>query len=729
MDGGLTTRQPGPMPPAAGLRMPIQDLRVPSSWRRVSRFEGRAFVARLILWIGTFALTGYGVREMLAIISVNDDPTVLQRLMVIFFGLTLAWISHAAASAVAGLLPARRVPLNADPETPTRTALVMPIYNEDASRTTAGLRAMAEALAEQGDASGFEIVILSDSTQPDAWMLETQAVARLRDELCDIMPVWYRRRWRNTGRKVGNLHDFVEHWGGRYDFMITLDADSLMGAGTLIRLRQAMQADAELGLLQTLPRLVGRRSLYARLQQFGSCMYGPPAARGVAAWSGNEGNYWGHNAIVRIEAFAGACGLPELPGRGPFGGHILSHDFVEAALLRRAGWKVRMVCAWDGSYEESPPSLIDLAIRDRRWAQGNLQHSKVLGAAGLSLHSRLHFVLGIFSYLSSPLWLILLLLGLALSVQAGLHQPQYFDYDFQLFPNWPLFDSQRMLSLFGFSIAVLFVPKTLGALAALFSRRVLGAVGFFELVASILFELFLAALYAPVQMLLQSRHVIEILTGRDAGWQTQRRSEGTVTWSEAWRFHRGHTLAGLVMGALFAILAPELLWWLSPVLAGLILSVPLSRVSGSAQVGRMLARVGLLLTPEEVRPPPVVARRDALLRVSPKPPADGLRWLAGDPAARSRHLSGNLAPPSAPAGEPDADHLTASQKLSDAQNLDQALGWLTSAERIWAAADPLLLHRLAALHDAAAEEAQPRMQRPGTSTHPYGVNRFAEHTT
>jgi membrane glycosyltransferase len=533
------------------------------------------------------------------------------------------------------------------------------------------------------------------------------------------MPVWYRRRWRNTGRKVGNLHDFVEHWGARYDFMITLDADSLMGADTLIRLQQAMQADPELGLLQTLPRLVGRRSLYARLQQFSSRMYGPPAARGVAAWSGNEGNYWGHNAIIRIEAFAGACGLPELPGPKPFGGHILSHDFVEAALLRRAGWKVRMVCAWDGSYEESPPSLIDLAIRDRRWAQGNLQHSRVIGAAGLSLHSRLHFALGIFSYLSSPLWLILLLLGLALSVQAGLHQPEYFDYDFQLFPNWPLFDSRRMLSLFGFSIAVLFVPKVLGALTALCSRRVVGVVGFPELLASIVLELFLAALYAPVQMLLQSRHVIEILIGRDAGWQTQRRSEGTVTWKEAWRFHWGHTLAGLVMGALFAVLAPELLWWLSPVLAGLLLSVPLSRVSGSVKVGRLLARIGLLLTPDEVAPPSVVARRDALLRESPALPADGLRWLASDPAARSQHLSGNLQPPSAAPGEPDADHLTARQKLSDAQNLDEALSWLTPRERIWVAADPLLLQRLAGL----------RMQRTGNSTHTHRANRFAERTT
>lgn len=677
--------------------MPIQNLECPPFWHGIARVDVRAWMARVILWLGTAALTVYGVREMLRIITVNGDPTVLQQVMVAFFALTLLWISHAAASALAGLIPSRRIRLEAHPAEPTRTALVMPVYNEDPLRVTAALRAMAEGLAELGAAGGFEIVVLSDTTQPDAWMRETQSVSSLREALRDVMPVWYRRRWRNTGRKVGNLHEFIERWGARYDYMITLDADSLIAAATLVRLKQAMQADPDLGLLQTVPRLAGRQSLYARLQQFGSFLYGPPTARGVAAWSGNEGNYWGHNAIVRMKAFASACGLPELSGRKPFGGPILSHDFVEAALLRRAGWKVRMAQTWEGSYEESPPSLIDLAVRDRRWAQGNLQHAKVIGTAGLLLHNRLHFVLGIFSYLSSPLWLILLLLGLALSVQAGLHQPEYFDTPFQLFPNWPKFDSQRMLALFGFSFAVLFVPKVLGALAALVSRRTWLAVGFPELVAGILLELILSAIYAPVQMLLQSRHVYEILTGRDSGWQAQQRGEGTCTWRQSWRFHRGHTLAGVVMGASFALLAPELLWWLSPVLAGLLLSVPMSRVSGSVLAGRLLARIGLLLTPEEVDPPPVVARRDALLKEARALPEDPLRWLAGDAAARSRHLAGNLPPPDEVPGEPDADHLTARQKLLDARYLDEALGWLTPRERMWVAADAALLQQLAEL--------------------------------
>src|SRR5690606_1308627 len=275
-------------------------------------------------------------------------------------------------------------------------------YNEDPLRTTAALQAMAEELAAAGHAAGFEIVVLSDSTRADAWIRESIAIARLRGRLAGVMPVWYRRRWRNTGRKSGNVQDFVERWGARYEFMVVLDADSLLSADTLVTLVRAMSADPQLGLLQTVPLLVGRRSLLARLQQFAGRMYGPVIARGVAAWSGDDGNYWGHNAIIRIAAFAESCGLPELPGRRPFGGHILSHDFVEAALLRRRGWKVRMLPKVMGSYEESPPSLIDLAVRDRRWAQGNLQHAKVVGAAGLTMPSRMHLAFGIMSYVASP---------------------------------------------------------------------------------------------------------------------------------------------------------------------------------------------------------------------------------------------------------------------------------------------------------------------------------------
>jgi membrane glycosyltransferase len=398
-----------------------------------------------------------------------------------------------------------------------------------------------------------------------------------------------------------------------------------------------------------------------------------------------------------MEAFASSCGLPVLTGRKPFGGHILSHDFVEAALMRRAGWKVRMADGIGGSFEESPPSLIDLAIRDRRWAQGNLQHIKVLGARGLRWNSRLHFAFGIMSYLSSPLWLLLLLTGFALSVQAELHNPEYFSMPFQLFPDWPRFDSERMLRLFWFSAVVLFLPKALGFIRALLNWRVRSVLGTVEMVASTALELVLSMLYAPVLMLMQSRYVVEILTGRDAGWSSQRRSEGQVTWGEAWRFHWGHTLVGVALSALFAWLAPKLLPWLSPVLAGLLLAIPLSKWSGSIGIGRALRRVGLLCTPEEEREPSIVRRRDELVAQSPLPPEDGLRALALDARAREAQIHINMPPPAPPRGEPDANRLMAEQKLRDARTLDEALGWLTPRERIHVASDTALLQRLGQL--------------------------------
>jgi membrane glycosyltransferase len=708
MDGQLAVRvmpsaadaaagQRGAMPPPAPLAMPVQDLSSRPDTSFMEELDFRAVLARALTLSGTIAIVAYGVTEMIGIMR-NDDMTSLQVALIVFFGLTLAWIAQAAAASVAGLLPQRRPPLAPPSEVAKRrTALVMPIYNEDPLRTTTALQAMAEELAAAGHAGGFEIFVLSDSTRPDAWIRESIAIARLRERLAGVMPVWYRRRWRNIGRKSGNVQEFVERWGARYDFMVVLDADSLLSADTLMTLARAMCADPQLGLLQTVPLLVGRRSVLARLQQFAGRMYGPVIARGLAAWSGNDGNYWGHNAIIRVAAFAQSCGLPELPGRKPFGGHILSHDFVEAALMRRRGWKVRMLPKVLGSYEESPPSLIDLAVRDRRWAQGNLQHAKVLGTSGLTMPSRMHLAFGIMSYVASPLWLVMLVLSFALSVQAGLHNPEYFPLEIQLFPNWPRFDAERMLDLFIFCMGVLLLPKAIGFLRAFFSLHMHRTLGTIEMVASTVVELVLSALYAPVMMLMQSRSVAEILLGRDSGWSSQRRDEGAASWGEAWRMHWGHTLAGVLLTALFAWLAPPLLPWLSPVLAGMLLAVPLSRLSGSTAVGNALGRHGLLCIPEEEETPAIVARRDALLAQAEPLPEDGLAALACDPALVAAHLGVNPPPPLEPRGQPVAARLTAQKKLEDATSLQEALAWLTTEERLQVAAHAAMLHRLAAL--------------------------------
>ena len=691
----------GGMPPEARLGMPSQDLGY--AQRRLSGARATAAVifARIILAAVSIGVTVYGVYQMLQVVRFAS-MTFLQGLMISFFAVSLAWIAFAAGSVIAGASKRRDpAPAAAEGTGGTLTALVMPIYNEDPTRTTAALQAMAEALGQMGCNGAFEIVVLSDSTNADAWIRETVAVGGLRRSLGSVMPVWYRRRWRNVARKSGNLEDFVTRWGGRYDHMIVLDADSLIDATTLTRLVQMMHADPALGILQTAPQLIEARTFFGRLQQFAACAYGPVISRGLAAWSGDSGNYWGHNAVIRVRAFADCCGLPELEGRKPFGGHVLSHDFVEAALMRRGGWKVRMATDCGGSWEESPPSLIDVAIRDRRWAQGNLQHMKIIGATGLSFASRLHLGIGIMSYLSSPLWLLMLCIGFALAVQSHLIRPEYFSHDFQMFPTWPRFNVELMMALFWFSMGVLLIPKLLGLIRALTSKRMRrGGGGVIGIGASFLFEVVLSALYAPVMMLLQSRHVFEVFLGRDSGWNPQRREGGGTSWGDAWRFHRRDMLIAAVTGVVFYFLSPQLLAWVSPALLGLLLAVPLSRASGSERLGMSLCKVGLLRTPEEVERPALVARRAELIATAQTLPEDGLKFLARDREARSAHIDGNLPRPVDPPGRPDPDAFTAQQKLVDARSLEEVLGWLTRVERVEVAGSARMLNQLAQLPDA-----------------------------
>ncbi len=688
----------GGMPPESPLAMPEQDLERKPTRDYEPRLTSEVLSARVILVGATLSIGGYGVYQMLQVVMFAS-MTMLQGLMILFFAISLAWIAFAAGSVLAGTSKRRdRVPPAQSGGTadPGLTALVMPIYNEDPLRTTTALQAMAEALGTA--AGGFEIVVLSDSTDADAWIRESIAVSRLRAAVAGILPVWYRRRWQNVARKSGNIEDFVKRWGGRYQFMIVLDADSLIEPDTLLALTRMMRADPALGILQTAPQLIGARTLFGRLQQFAARVYGPVITRGLAAWSGDSGNYWGHNAIIRVEAFAHSCGLPQLPGRKPFGGFVLSHDFVEAALIRRRGWKVRMATELGGSWEESPPTLIDLAIRDRRWAQGNLQHVKVIGARGLRFTSRVHLGIGIMSYLSSPLWLILLTIGFALALQSHLIRPEYFTQDFQLFPTWPRFDTELMMSLFWFSMVVLLVPKLLGFLRALvvapIRRSAGGTIG---LAASVMLEILLSALYAPILMLIQCRHVFEIFMGRDSGWKAQRREADGNSWADAWRFHKRHFLLSCATAVVVWFLSPPMLAWVSPALLGLFLSVPLSRISGSATAGRVMERVALLRTPEEKNPPPLVTRRRGLLATAVELPADGLWYLAHNREARWAHIHGNLPRPAEPRGVPNADALTAEQKLHDARSLEEALSWLTPPERVQVAGDARMLAQLALL--------------------------------
>lgn len=697
MSAPARRKEPGqeaaPVPAEAPLAMPVQNL---SRWRgkRPGPAAPVVWLARLITFGGALLLTAAGALEMSRVVG-DAEATPLQGVLLALFAISFGWIALSACSAIAGLLlrgPRPRAQTNAPPT--ARTALVMPVYNEDSVRSFASLRAMAEALADAGHGGAFEVFVLSDTNDPDAWIAETAAFGSLRQALGGRVDAWYRRRHDNRAKKAGNIADFVRRWGARYDYMVVLDADSLMTAETLVALVREMDADPKLGILQTVPALAGGTGLFARLQQFAGRVYGPILARGIATWQGDDGNYWGHNAIIRMRAFAAACGLPELSGRRPFGGPVLSHDFVEAALMRRAGWSVRMLPALGGSWEECPPSLLDAAARDRRWAQGNLQHAKIVPAAGLAAASRIHLVMGIMSYLVSPIWLALIVVGLVLTLQAAFIRPEYFSEAFQIFPKWPRFDIERMIRLFVITLGVLLLPRIIGLVRGWLDSGLRRPVGVFRLAAGVVVEVLVSALYAPIWMMMQTRQVWEILRGSHSDWSAQQRGATRLKLREVVRRHWLQSLAGIGASVMLWALSRPLLGWMAPTLLGLGLAIPLSLASGSAAVGLALRRAGLLVIPEEVEVPEVMRRRDEIER-GMREAFQGLdlRALVEDEAASERHFAAVLRWRHR-RGSPDPARLTARMKLAEAKDAAEALAWLDRRERLEVLGERELFERL-----------------------------------
>jgi membrane glycosyltransferase len=520
------------------------------------------------------------------------------------------WIGFGFVSACAGFAAALVEPRLAGRQTEDavgRTAILIATYNEDPGRVLAAAQAMAEDIRRLGQAERYDIFILSDTRDEAVARAEAVGLVRLRQRLAGGPAVYYRRRVQNTDRKAGNIGDWVETHGGAYDYMLVLDADSLMAGETILALTAQMDRDPGLGLLQTAPMVVGAETPFARLQQFASRLYGPVFARGVEWWSGSEGNYWGHNAIIRTAAFAKSAGLPHLTGPRPWGGHIMSHDFIEAALLRRGGWAVRTIAALPGSYEETPPTLLDLAIRDRRWCQGNLQHARLLFAPGLHWISRLHLAMGIFAYLAPPSWLALLVCG------AFVWPRQRLQYG--------SIQALETAAVLGLNLFLLLAPKAMGLGLALGKRSLradFGGAG--RLIAGVVVECLASLLITPVLMVMQSAAVAEVLLGRDSGWRPQRREGAALSRRTVWRAHRTHVFFGVV--GLFAapLVSRSLLVWAGPVFLSLALSAVLT-----LQTSKPGPRRGLFRVPEDENPPRVLARSQSLRRAYAAETADRRR--------------------------------------------------------------------------------------------------------
>ena len=574
---------------------------------------------RLPLFFGLVLTTGAcGAWMMIDIITTNTmswlDPIIL-----VLFTICFTWIGTAFWSGIIGFIISL---FNRDPltlktivkdRTPIKltalnhkTAIVMPIYNEDTQRVMAGIEATLLSLAQTEQQEHFDFYLLSDTNNESIVENEIQAWQILKQRLSHLsIQLFYRRRDKNIHRKVGNIADFCQRWGAHYQYMIVLDADSVMSGNSLVKLVSAIESQPSTALIQTIPTPVRQTTLFGRFLQFSAELNSPILAIGNRFWQMKAANYWGHNAIIHIDAFMQHCGLPTLAGTEPFGGEILSHDFVEAALLKRAGWDVQLITEAIGSYEEVPSNIIDYIVRDRRWAQGNIQHLGLLRMAGLHTVSKLHFLFGAFAYISSFIWLIMLALGTSDAVIQAFNSNQFFSHNYQLFPNWHIAKPELIYSLFGLTVALLLTPKLLAMILALIKNPEHFG-GRIELIMSTLIEIIIAIIVAPVMMVFHAYFVMSTFAGIKVSWNSQSRSGRGIPWNEAFKRTLLMTLTTIIWGSLSYWYATAFFWWLLPVLIGLVLSAPIIRYSGSFQLGRLFRSLGLFLTPSETLKDPVL---------------------------------------------------------------------------------------------------------------------------
>ncbi len=607
-------------------RPPKRELE-PARWRRVGSLRRHVL---LLLMLGQTAVATWYMNSILpyqgwALINLQEVmeqgwqesffqvlPYLVQGSILALFSLLFCWVSAGFWTALMGFWELLRgydrygisgssagdEPI--DPQ--ARTAIIMPICNEDVPRVIAGLRATYESVKASGELEQFDFFILSDTGDADIAVAEQRAWLELCQETEGFGKIFYRRRRRRVKRKSGNIDDFCRRWGGDYRYMVVLDADSVMSGECLTKLVRLMEANPQAGIIQTSPKAAGMNTLYARLQQFATRAYGPLFTAGLHYWQLGESHYWGHNAIIRMQPFIEHCALAPLPGKGSFAGAIMSHDFVEASLMRRAGWGVWIAYDLPGSYEELPPNLIDELQRDRRWCHGNLMNFRLFLVKGMHPVHRAVFLTGVMSYLSAPLWFMFLLLSTALLAIHTLMEPQYFLVPGQLFPVWPRWNPQLAVTLFSTTLTLLFLPKLL-AVILIWIKGAKAYGGAFKVTLSMLLEMFFSVLLAPVRMLFHTMFVTAAFLGWSATWNSPQRDNGITTWGDATRRHGWQALLGMVWMAGVAWLDPNFLWWLSPIVVSLMLSIPVSVFSSRLSLGLGSKKAKLFLIPEESNPP------------------------------------------------------------------------------------------------------------------------------
>jgi membrane glycosyltransferase len=574
--------------------------------------RARVLLVRRVIFFILIIISTIMAGATFATIMSTDGVTPLSLAIIVIYVFLFAWISFNFWTAIFGFCVALRgkddalpLPKEVRPIAPeTRVALIMPVYNEEMARIYSSLRATYESLQATGALDRFDIFILSDSYQSEYVLMEETAWSELCRDVGGFGKIFYRRRKVRLHKKSGNVSDFCRRWGSQYKYMIIFDADSLMEGELLVRMVNMMEARADIGILQTAPVAMNQFSLVSRLQQFASHVYGPLFFSGLRFWQLDESGYWGHNAIIRMAPFMKYCALPRLSGGPPFGGEILSHDFVEAALMRRAGWGVWLAHELEGSYEELPPNLLEELERDRRWCQGNIQHLRLMFMQGISFGHRLLFLNGNLFYFSSFMWFLLLMLMTVHAVANFFHTTVYFPADGRtLFPHWPV--QYRVLSfqLLSVTAAFLFIPKVLSFILIAMSRekaKQFGGVG--RLAVSVFFETIFSTLLAPLRMIFHAWYVVLNLIGQKLVWKSQNRRSHSTSLIEALQAFGPGTAGAVIWGAIAFIVNKTLFWWVSVIVLPLFFAVPISMFCSYPSLGMFFHKCGIFLTPVEVSP-------------------------------------------------------------------------------------------------------------------------------
>ena len=509
------------------------------------------------------------------------------------------WLRHGRQDGINAAAPFLNGGKSALPVT-TSIAVLMTQRNEDPARAIARLRVVKASLDATGHGAVFSYFILSDTNRPDVAAREERAVGRWRASDKDRARIVYRRRASNAGFKAGNLRDFCKTHGRDFELMLPLDADSLMTGDAILELARIMQTHPEIGILQSLVVGSPSRSAFARIFQFGMRHGMRAYTMGQAWWVGDCGPFWGHNALVRIKPYLQACELPLLAGKPPLGGPVLSHDQVEATLMRRAGYEVRVMPVENGSFEDNPPDALEFVRRDVRWCQGNMQYLKLLGMPGLMRIGRFQLLWAVLMFVGVPAWTLMIgaLPFLALDAQA--------------IPEFPAASAKALYAAF---LLMYLAPKLAGLIDAMLTPGEVNRFGGpLRFTASAAIEIVFSFLQGAVSTIHTSIFMVGLLFGRSIVWSGQQRDARGVSWRSASEALWPQLLFGTVVcGALLAI-SPAVLLWSLPLTAGYLLAIPFTVLTADPRAGAFLARHGLAAIPEDFAPPPEIVAVQAAQR-------------------------------------------------------------------------------------------------------------------